>query len=413
MVTSASVPVEIVPISRLFCSPSNARRNDEAVPHVAASIRRFGWQQPIVARRSGEVIAGNTRLKAAQQLGMTEVPVWWFDGTDLDATAFAIADNKTHEFAQWDEAALAKLLEQLRKEDGIDGVGFSTDDIDELVQRLRAEEVDLDDDEPEEPPTVAASKLGDLWCLGAHRVLCGDATRASDVTQLLAGATPFLMATDAPYGVDYDPEWRHDAGLNSSENVGKVRNDDRVDWTAAYQFFPGDVAYAWHAGRFAGEVAQQLADAGFSVRSQIIWRKPAFAISRGHYHWQHEPCWYAVREGRTSKWTGDRSQSTVWDISNRIADHSEHSTQKPLECMARPIQNHGDAHDAVYDPFLGSGTTLIASEKLGRQCFGLEIDPRYCDLIVRRWQKVTGREATLDGDGRTFAVIAAERGAPA
>jgi DNA modification methylase len=178
------------------------------------------------------------------------------------------------------------------------------------------------------------------------------------------------MVTDPPYGVDYDPEWRHGAGLSDSHSIGQVRNDDRVDWTAAYKLFPGDVAYVWHAGRFAGDLAQNLAAAGFGIRAQIIWRKPAFAISRGQYHWQHEPCWYAVRQGRTSKWVGDRSQSTVWDVSNRIDDRTEHSTQKPIECMARPVQNHGGREDAVYDPFLGSGTTLVACEQLGRRCSG-------------------------------------------
>src|SRR5262249_31351671 len=163
------------------------------------------------------------------------------------------------------------------------------------------------DDAPEEPPAVALTKPGDLWCLGSHRLICGDATKPDDVHRLLAGATPFMMVSDPPYGVRYDPEWRHDAGLNGSDSIGKVRNDDRVDWTAAYELFPGDVAYVWHAGRFAGDIAQNLAACGFGIRAQIIWRKQAFAISRGHYHWQHEPAWYAVREGRTAKWVGDRS----------------------------------------------------------------------------------------------------------
>ena len=411
MPTNAPPPVETIPISRLFCSPTNPRKNDAAIPHVAASLRRFGWQQPIVARRTGEVIAGNTRLKAAQGIGMTEVPVWWFDGDDLAAVAFSIADNRTHEFAQWDDAELAKLLEQLKKEDSLDGVGYTEDDLDALIQQLRAEEEpDLDDDGPTEPPAVAMSRPGDLWILGSHRLLCGDSTVPASVSRLLGSATPFLMVTDPPYGVSYDPEWREESGLNESNNVGKVRNDDRVDWTDAYRLFPGTVAYVWHAGKFAADLVVNLRDADFEVRSQIIWRKPSLVISRGHYHWQHEPCWYAVRSGQSSKWCGDRSQSTVWDISNRLDDHTEHSTQKPVECMARPVRNHGGLRDDVYDPFLGSGTTLIACEQLGRRCFGLELDPRYCDVIVERWQKATGNEATLEGDGRTFAEIAAERG---
>lgn len=285
-------------------------------------------------------------------------------------------------------------------------IGFAEVDFEALARSLQAPIVE---DEVQEPPATASTRAGDLWVLGSHRLLCGDSTTPADVTRLLGGARPFLMVTDPPYGVDYHPEWRKESGLSESSATGKVRNDDRVDWTEAYRLFPGDVAYVWHAGRFAGDIAANLGAAEFDVRAQIIWRKQRFAISRGHYHWQHEPCWYAVREGRASKWCGDRSQSTVWDISNRIEDHTEHSTQKPVECMARPIRNHGGKGDDVYDPFLGSGTTLVACEQLGRRCFGLELDPRYCDVIVGRWERATGRQATLDGDGRTFAQIAAER----
>lgn len=409
---SSALSIRTVPLDSLHQDPSNVRMHDARnLEAITASLKRFGQAEPLVVQqRTGRVIGGNGRLQAMKQLGWTSCEIVELDVDDLQATSLCIALNRTGELAGWDEPALAKLLEQLRAEDALDGVGYSTDDIDALVQHLRAEEAsgDLDDDVADEPPAIAVSRLGDLWHLGEHRVACGDATKAPEVNRLLAGTTPFLMVADPPYGVSYDPEWRHEAGLNDSDSIGKVRNDDRVDWTAAYQLFPGDVAYVWHAGRFAGEVAQNLAAAGFGIRAQIVWRKPAFAISRGHYHWQHEPCWYAVREGQTAKWVGDRSQSTIWDISNKIQDHTEHSTQKPLECMARPIMNHGSLQDAVYDPFLGSGTTLIAAEKLGRRCFGLEIDPRYCDVIVGRWRKATGREATLDG--KTFAEVAAERG---
>jgi hypothetical protein len=259
----SSPPVETVPISRLFCSPTNPRTNDAAVPHVAASLRRFGWQQPIVARRTGEVIAGNTRLKAALELGMTEVPVWWFDGTDLDAVAFSIADNRTHEFAEWNEAELAKLLEQLKKEDALDGVGYSEADIDALVQQLRdQEQVDKDllDEGPDEPPAVATAKLGDLWVLGEHRLLCGDSTNLKDVLRVMSSEKAALVATDPPYLVDY---------------TGERPNDSGKDWTATYKeieiedadgFFrsvfknvlevlgPKGAIYCWHAHKRCGEI---------------------------------------------------------------------------------------------------------------------------------------------------------------
>jgi DNA modification methylase len=167
-----------------------------------------------------------------------------------------------------------------------------------------------------------------------------------------------------------------------------------VDWTEAYKLFPGHVAYVWHAARFTADLALNLGQAGLHVRAQIIWRKPRFAIGRGHYHWQHEPCWYAVREGGSAKWCGDRTQSTVWDINAKDQDaETRHGTQKPVECMARPVRNHGVKGDDVYDPFLGSGTTLIACERLGRRCYGLELSPAYCDVIVHRYENFTGKKA--------------------
>ncbi|MBN9524100.1 site-specific DNA-methyltransferase [bacterium] len=234
--------------------------------------------------------------------------------------------------------------------------------------------------------------VGDLWVIGGrHRLLVGDATDPAAVARLFAGAVPFLMVTDPPYGVDYDPDWRNAAAEAghlgyAARRTGTVANDGRADWAAAYALFPGAVAYVWHAGRHAATVAAGLEAAGLGVRSQIVWRKPHFAISRGHYHWQHEPCWYAVREGPSARWCGDRTQSTVWDITNRVnaEDRNDHGTQKPLECMARPIRNHGGDGDVVYDPFLGSGTTLVAAHRLGRACYGCELDPAYADVILRR-----------------------------
>jgi DNA modification methylase len=396
-----------VPITDLNLDAANARTHGEKnLAAIRASLAQFGQRKPIVVQRAGMIVrAGNGTVTAAKALGWTHIAAVVLDDDNATAAQFAIADNRTAELAEWDPDALALQL-QAMDEGTRTALGFEPPDVDALLRQLQA---DVAQDEVPELPAVATTKPGDLWVLGHHRLLCGDATDAAAVGRLLAGATPFLMVTDPPYGVDYDPEWRNAAGLSDSHSTGKVRNDDRVDWTAAYKLFPGDVAYVWHAGRFAGDLAANLAAAGFGIRAQIIWRKPAFAISRGHYHWQHEPCWYAVREGCTSKWVGDRSQSTVWDVSNRIDDRTEHGTQKPIECMARPVQNHGGREDAVYDPFLGSGTTLVACEQLGRRCFGLELDPRYCDVIVQRWQKATGRDAMLDGDGRKFAQMTSNR----
>jgi hypothetical protein len=288
----APSPVEIVPISRLFCSPTNPRKNDAAVPHVAASIRRFGWQQPIVARPTGEVIAGNTRLKAAQELGLTEVPVWWFHGTDLDAVAFSIADNRSHEFASWDEAELAKLLQQLKAEDSLDGVGYSTEDLDALVQQLREqEEIDRDlvDEGAEAPPAVAASKLGDLWCLGDHRLLCGDSTKLKDVHRVMAGEKAALVATDPPYLVDYTGERPNDSGKDWTDSYREIDIQDADGFFRAVfanvldVLGPKGAIYCWHAHKRCGDIQRIWRDLGILDHQQIIWVKPTpvFGASTG------------------------------------------------------------------------------------------------------------------------------------
>jgi DNA modification methylase len=247
-----------------------------------------------------------------------------------------------------------------------------------------------------------------VWLLGRHRLVCGDATEPETVAKCLNRVTPHLMVTDPPYGVEYDPAWRAKAGVNLSRaKLGKVANDDRADWREAWSLFPGSVAYVWHAGRHASTVQESLQAAGFEVRSQIIWSKERFALSRGHYHWQHEPCWYAVRG--SANWQGDRKQSTVWHINAREDQGLGHGTQKPVECMKRPLENNSSPGQAVYEPFSGSGTTIIAAEMTGRSCHAIELSPAYVDVAVRRWEGFTGATAVLEGDGRAFADIAAQR----
>ena len=231
---SEGLRVEWIPIDRVFANPANPRINDAGVDPVAASLRRFGWRQPVVAKRTGEVIAGNTRLKAAAKLGMTEVPVVWFDGPDIEATAYAIADNRTHEFSEWDDPALARLLEELRAEDSLDGVGYSDQDIDDLLAELTQdddEEGDVDDPGPEAPPVTPVSRPGDLWILGDHRILCGDSTNAEDVARLMGGDSAALLATDPPYCVDYTGADRpQDSGKDWSDRYkrGRDRGPGRV-----------------------------------------------------------------------------------------------------------------------------------------------------------------------------------------
>jgi DNA modification methylase len=242
--------------------------------------------------------------------------------------------------------------------------------------------------------------------------LCGDATSATDVARLLDGAEPHLMVTDPPYGVEYDPAWRNEAGVSATARTGKVANDHRADWREAWALFPGEVAYVWHAAVHARTVIESLEAAGFAVRSQIVWAKSRFVLGRGDYHWQHEPCLYAVRRGGTGHWQGARDQATLWAVGNGGDEDAAtvHGTQKPVECMRRPMLNNSAAGDVVYDPFLGSGTTLIAAQASGRICYAADIDPRYVDVAVRRWQSMTGQDAVLDGGQRIFDDIATVRG---
>jgi DNA modification methylase len=281
-------------------------------------------------------------------------------------------------------------------------VGFSDDELAALIVPQTAGLTD-----PDEVPPLPADPVavrGDVWLLGRHRLVCGDSTTVEDVDRALGGVKPHLMVTDPPYGVEYDPEWRAEAGVNKNRGkMGAVLNDDKSDWREAWALFPGEVVYVWHAGRHASSVQESLEAAEFEIRCQVIWAKDRFALSRGHYHWQHEPCWYAVRKGATGHWAGDRKQSTLWSIPARESGGVGHGTQKPVECMRRPIENNSSAGQAVYEPFSGSGTTIIAAEMTGRACHAIELNPAYIDVAIKRWQDFTGQAATLEGDGRTFA----------
>jgi DNA modification methylase len=417
---NSAPPVETVEVSRLFCSPSNPRLNDQAIPHVAASLRRFGWQQPIVARRSGEVIAGNTRLKAALSLGMTEVPVWWFDGSDLDATAFSIADNRSHEHSLWNDAELAQILEQLKAEDSLDGVGYSEDDLDALVQKLREQEEidrDLADDGPDEPPAVAIAKLGDLWVLGDHRLLCGDSTSLADVRKVMDGEKAALVATDPPYLVDYTGERPNDSGKDWTATYREIDIEDadgffRAVFTNVLDVLgPKGALYCWHAHKRCGDIQRIWRDLGILDHQQIIWVKPTPVFGRVYWHFRHEPCVMGWRQGDKPEHDGVHDHDSVWECDwdgKARSVNSGHPMAKPTELFVRPMKKHTNVGDVVFEPFSGSGSQIIAAERTGRRCRAIEITPAYVDVAIRRWEKATGQEATLDG--RTFAEVAAERG---
>lgn len=395
--------MEKLKIKDLICDPSNARSHSQKnLDAIKGSLAKFGQQKPIVISKDNVVLAGNGTLLSAKDLGWTEIGVIRSALAGAEAVAYAVADNRSGELASWDDDVLSRTLAALKEDNfDLDAIGFDAKDLEQWLKSPT--EVPPGCDEDEVPERVEPkARLGDLYLLGDHRILCGDSTDPNHVERLLAGSNPVLMVTDPPYGVEYDPAWRNVAakkGLigqrGASRQIGKVRNDDRVDWSSAYVLYGADVAYVWHAGKFSAEVQKSLEDADFVIISQIVWAKANFAISRGDYHWQHEPCWYAHKKGKNHNWQGSRSESTLWKIENGCKEKTGHSTEKPVECMERPIRNNTKQGDVVCDPFSGSGSTLIACEKTGRKCFGMEIEPHYCDIIVARWEKYTGKTATL------------------
>lgn len=403
------IKVEHWPIARLKKYDRNARlHSDIQVSQIAASIKAFGFVNPVLVDDDGVLIAGHGRLAGAIEAGLEIVPVIKLGHlTDKQAQALRIADNRLPMSATWDINLLRLELNDL----SLAGyemplLGF---DAPELIDFMTAPPPDgADPEKTPEPPVNPTSRIGDLWVLGKHRLLCGDSTKAEDVSHALDGAKPHLMVTDPPYGVEYDPEWRKDRGVNkNSKKLGLVKNDDRADWRDAWALFPGEVVYCWSAGLRSSDVVLSLQAAGFDLRAQIIWAKDRFALGRGDYHFQHEPCWYGVR--RKSHWCGSRNQSTLWTIKAREDGGHGHGTQKPIECMRRPIQNNSKPGDFVYEPFSGSGTTIIAAEMMKRCCRAIELSPAYVDVAVKRWQDFAQQKATLFGEGHTFDEITAER----
>lgn len=358
------------------------------------SLQKNGLGRSILVSADNMVIAGNKTLQKAGEIGLDKVIEVETDGTELIVVKrtdinsktkefydMAIADNQvqTHNYIE-DAKVTQALTEEYQLEDWAGGKK-STD----------TEEDDVDPVRPKKP----LSKLGDVYTLNQHRLLIGDSEDPDTVIRLFAGAKPRLMITDPPYGVNYDPTWRKDAGVNNSKRMGKVKNDDKASWRKAYALFGGDVVYVWHAGRYTGIVQDDLIHCGFDIVAQIIWNKQQFVMGRGDYHWKHEPCWYGVRKGAKHNWQGSRSESTIWDITSILQASKKgieneafvHGTQKPVECMARPIRNNTYERESVYDPFTGSGTTLIAAEQLNRAAYCMELDLGYGDIIVARWIK--------------------------
>lgn len=382
---------------------------------LVRDIKQDGYHSRVKVDTNDVIIGGHQRKKALLQAGYKEndeIEVLYPNRplTEEEFERLNIRDNLS--FGEFDFDILANEFDQ----EQLIEWGMP----EEWFPEVTHVEGLTDEDDCPSLSEHAVTEPGDIWLLGNHRLMCGDSTNPQHVEKLVQEHSPNLMVTDPPYGVNYDPSWREGADLGvGKRSKGKVQNDDKADWTETYSLFTGNVAYIWHAGKYTHIVAKNLEDCGFEIISQIIWGKQHFVLSRGDYHWQHEPCWYAVRKGQTHNWQGARDQATLWDIKNNNSfGNSEkeqtwgHGTQKPVECMRRPVINNTKPKEYVYDPFGGSGTTLIACEKENRLCLMMELDPKYCDVIVKRWQDFTGKKAILESDGSTFDDLATKRKLP-
>ena len=391
-----------VPPASLRRNPLNWRSHPtEQRDALTGALDGVGWvAQVLVNRRTGNLIDGHLRIELALARGEQSVPVTYVDLSEEEERLVLATLDPIAAMAEAEAAQLKTLLDGLDPAD--EGLRAMLDDLgrahglDALLPSL-----DIPDDVlplPEKPYV----EPGDLFRLGDHMLACGDALSAEDVAHLLDGAKPKLLATDPPYGVELELAWRDAVTKTKSRSKGhrntSVTGDARVDWSEAFALVPSlTVGYVWHAGVHAAEVAEGLVRIGFDIVSQVIWDKGAWPLSRGWYHWRHEPCWVVRRKKAKMPYLGSRDQSTIWQAPSpkRISEEEaqDHPTQKPVLLYEAPIRNHTRRGDAVYDPFVGSGTAIIAAERSGRRAFAMDVDPRYVQIALERWQTLTGMQA--------------------
>lgn len=391
--------IKSVLISDLRNDPSNARNHSKNLDVIQASLEKFGQQKPIIAMTDGTVICGNGVFAAAASLGWERLNVVYTNLKGNEAIAYALADNRTSELAEWDDEALVKQLSYLQSEDEelAAAAGFSESEIAALVASM----VEVQEDEVPSVQAVTITKPNDLWVLGGHRLLCGDSTKAEDVNRLMDGLQADLMLTDPPYNVDY---------TGKTKDALKVDNDNMEDvdfrkflvkaFSAGFNVMKAGAAfYIFHADSEGYNFRGAVKDCQQVVRQCLIWMKNSMVMGRQDYHWQHEPCLYGWKEGAAHNWYADRKQTTIMQF-DRPKQNQEHPTMKPVALVAYLLENNSAPKDLVYDPFLGSGTTLIAAEQLMRRCYGMEISPAYCDVVVKRWETKTGMKAKLSAEVR-------------
>jgi DNA modification methylase len=413
----------------------NARTHSEAqISAIAASIREWGWTVPVLVDEADGIIAGHGRILAAQKLGISEVPVMVASGwTEAQKRAYVIADNKLALNAGWDDELLKLELGNLRSLDfDLSLTGFSTDELATLT--LEENEGLTDPDAVPEPPANPVTRRGDLWIMGHHRLLCGDATNPDDVVRLMNGERAALFATDPPYLVDYDGT-NHPTKKNASARARKIANKD---WSEDYiehkhwddssqgpQFYEAfmqvaidcaideDAAwYCWHASRRQAMLEACWTKFGVLHHQQIIWAKSRPVLTRSVMLWAHEPCLFGWRSGKKPRINREGFEhwpTTVWSIPSSEIETREHPTSKPVRVFTLPMELHTVPGEVCYEPFSGSGSQQIAGEKTGRRVYGLELSETFCDVVINRWQTFTGKLATLDGEDRSFEDVKMER----
>lgn len=381
--------VQSIKISEVKPYDKNPRKNDDGVEAVANSIKEFGWQQPIVVDKDNVIIVGHTRYKAAKKLGMDKVPVVVADNLSPEQVkAYRLADNKTGELTDWDMGLLDDELADIADIDMSD-FGF---DLDLGDDEAEVQEDDFDEEVPEEPQ----SKLGQIYQLGRHRLMCGDSTNSEDVKKLVGGVRCDLLLTDPPYNVGYE-------GKQSSKMTIK---NDRQDDDEFYKFLfdafnaakdnlkQGASFYIWYASSEAANFNNAANNSGLSVREELIWEKNNLVMGRQDYQWKHEPCLYGWVEGGSHSWYSDRKQTTVMHF-DKPQRSDLHPTMKPVALFDYQIKNSTKLGDVVLDLFGGSGTTIMACEQDGRNACVMEYDPKYVDVIIKRWEDFTGKKAEL------------------
>lgn len=394
-----------VSVSALRPYDRNARTHSPAqILQLCHSIREFGWTNPVLIDEDGLLIAGHGRLEAAKREGLAEVPAIVVAGlTSEQRRALALADNKLALNAGWDVDLLREELEELQA-DGFD-LGLTGFNDEELAALLAPAPVDglTDPDDVPEAPAEPVTRLGDIWVLGSHRLMCGDSTSIDAMDALMAGAKADLWLTDPPYNVAYEGKTKDALKIKNDSMEGEQFRLFLRDafTTAATVMKPGAVFYIWHADSEGYNFRAACKDAGLTVRQCLVWNKSTMVMGRQDYHWKHEPCLYGWKDGAGHLWASDRKQTTVLQF-DKPHRNGEHPTMKPVALFEYQMLNNTKGGDIVLDTFGGSGTTVIAAEKNGRVAHVMELDPRYCDIIVKRWQEFTGQTATLASNGKTF-----------